>query len=166
MAMSANVVEAIKILHAAQADLTDAVRLGYTTAVVVPGAVPAPEEGTIVGLSTAGIPSPTAIRSVVMPEDKYAAWRMAWEVLVAYAGWWGKPARWPLGDGDRAKKDPITAMNMPPLGAGLAALTATLISIEAPTWQPEIRVSAIAALLLFLGGAGYAYQTSTHRRGA
>src|SRR6185436_15156144 len=111
----------LKILRGAEADLTDAVKLGYTTAIVVPGNVPSPEEATVTGVRTTGLPQPIAIRAVVLPEDMYMAWRAAWEVLIAYAGWWGRQERWPLGDGTRARSDPATAINMPPLGAAIAA---------------------------------------------
>jgi hypothetical protein len=158
MSMSANVAEAIKILRTAETELTSAVNLGYTTAVVIPGPVPAPEETTIIALRATGIPGPIAIKAVLMNGDKYMAWRAAWEVLMAFAGWWGRQARWPLGDGERAKKDPTTAAGMPPLGAGLAALSATLTAITAPTWKPSVRLGGFIALFLLGAGAWEYYR--------
>lgn len=157
MGLPANVAEAVRILHGAEESLRNAMNLGFTTAVVVPGPVAAPEETTIVALRTDGLPGPIARKAVLWPDAQYMAWRAAWEVLMAYTGWWGPRAKWPLGDGLRAKADPREALKMPPLGGAMAAITGTLIAVETAGWKPDVRLESIVAPLVFIAGARYAY---------
>jgi hypothetical protein len=164
MAIPAPVAEAIKVLQAAQAALEQIMKSGHATWVLVPGDVTVPEETKIIARWN---PSEVTVQdprdAVVWPQVQYQAWRAAWEILVGYAGWWGKADVWPLGDGARAVSDRVTAGQLPPIAGAYARLQAALLTVLAPTWKPDIHPLAVVAPLIFVGGAIAAWCSWRHR---
>jgi len=151
MAPSANVLEAIGILRGGAKLLADAERMGYRSYVLVPGDVAVPEEGMVIAQRDPTEPKVLdALEAVVWPRAQYQAWQAAWEIAVAYAGWWGKRARWPLGDGERARTDRIAASKLVPIGVGRESMTLALDEITST--RPPVAITAVLAPLVFLAG--------------
>lgn len=148
-----NVQKAIVTLRNMEADLVRIIQLDSATLVVVPGAVPSPEEIALAATDTSGFPKPVVRKGLQWPAQIYQAWREAWEILMAYTGWWGQRRAWPLGDGTRALVDPHEAMKLPTVGGALAKLSGVLILVETPTWKPDLKLSAFIAPAVLATGA-------------
>ena len=158
--LPADVAAAVVVLRDARDALTHQLALGRGGWPVFPDDVAAPTPRVIATVAGAGA-RPVEHRVLAWPEAEYWRWYAAWDILVTYAGWSGARARWPLGAYDDTTSG---ILRLPALVAAQAVLMTSLLAVEAPTWIPEVKRSAIAAVVTFAAGAAAAAYVLWRRR--
>lgn len=156
MTLPKPVVDALTILQGAYNTLGQISSNGYGAAGVIPGSVAVPTPTTIsVQNGTQGVYNLPVYQDrtfILVPQAQYAQWASAWAILMGYAGWWGARAAWPLGDGTRAMTDTTAAATLPPSVSAMTTIQSTLAIVQAPTWTPDVRWTAIGSLVLVAVG--------------
>jgi hypothetical protein len=163
--------DAITTLGQARDALGTVISNGYGISPVIPGDVSTPTPKTIsIAWTTkdyfwvmpTDVPQKYEGTIIQWPSDQYDQWQSAWAILMAYAGWWGARATWPLGDGVRAAQNFRMLGGLPTATSALTTLQTTLIVIQSPTWVPDVQWRAIASLGLFVVGGISAWFGADH----